>query len=218
MATAGEIMQLDGLRVGVTGHRPDRLDQADLPELRARVAEVLSALQDGSCGRVTLVSALAEGADQLVAEVAVAAGLRLVCPLPFPLETYDQDFAVGNALGAFRTLLEQAAEVEELPGSRSSPSVEAAAYAAVGARIVDRADVLLAIWDGARSRGAGGTADVVAQARRVGVPTVWIAATPPHRVTILDGGSTRTGSALTALEAVRTRLEHSIRRTSHTEL
>ena len=205
MATAGEIMQRDGLRVGVTGHRPDRLAKADLPELRARVAEVLSALQDGSCGRVTLVSALAEGADQLVAEVALAAGLRLVSPLPFPLETYDLDFANGHALGAFRTLLAQAAEVEELPGSRDSPGERAAAYAAVGARIVDRVDALLAIWDGAQSRGAGGTADVVAQARRAGVPSVWISATTPHRVTILDSDVPTRAIAHAAMDAVRTR-------------
>jgi len=215
MATAGETMQLDGLRVGVTGHRPDRLARADLPELRARVAEVLSALQAGSRGRVTLVSALAEGADQLVAEVALKAGLRLVCPLPFPLETYGQDFAGAGALGTFRTLLAQAAEVEELPGSRGSPDAEAAAYAAVGARIVDRSDVLLAIWDGAQSRGAGGTADVVAQARRAGLPAVWISATPPHRATVLDSDLVGTGNTLTALEAMRTHVEHSTGRSSH---
>ncbi len=207
MATAGETMQLEGLRVGVTGHRPDRLARADLPELRAQVAEVLSSLQAGIRGQVTLISALAEGADQLAAEVAVAAGLRWVCPLPFPLETYDRDFSSGGALRSFRTLLAQAAEVEELPGSRGSPDTEAAAYAAVGVRIGDRADVLLAIWDGAPSRGAGGTADVVGQARRAGVPAVWIAATPPHRVTILAADSMGTGNARTALEALRTHVE-----------
>lgn len=205
MGVAGETMPLDELRVGVTGHRPNRLAEADLPELRARVRQVLAVLHATTHGQVTVVSALAEGADQLVAEEAVEAGFRLVCPLPFPLATYDRDFADGAALAAFRSLLAQAAEVEELSGSRGSPEREVAAYAAVGARIVDHADILLTIWDGARSRGAGGTANVIEQARQTGVPAVWIAATPPHRVTILGGRSTRTGTTQAALEAVRTR-------------
>ena len=204
MATAGETMQLEGLSVGVTGHRPDRLARADLPELRARVGEALSSLQAGSRGQVTLISALAEGADQLAAEVAMAAGIPFVCPLPFPIESYVQDFSSGGARRSFRTLLAQAAEVEELPGSRGSPDGEVAAYSAVGARIVDRSDVLLAIWDGAPSRGAGGTADVIGQARRAGIPVVWIAATPPHRLTILAADSIGPGDARAALEALWT--------------
>jgi hypothetical protein len=40
---------------------------------------------------------------------------------------------------------------------------------------VDRSDVLLAVWDGRPARGFGGTGDVVAYARRRGVPVevVW---------------------------------------------
>jgi hypothetical protein len=49
------------------------------------------------------------------------------------------------------------------------------AYRAAGQRVVGLAEVLLAVWDGTRSEGVGGTADVVAFAGERGVPTtvVW---------------------------------------------
>ncbi|NUP64306.1 MAG: hypothetical protein HOW71_19265 [Nonomuraea sp.] len=43
------------------------------------------------------------------------------------------------------------------------------------ARMLDDAEVLFAIWDGQPARGYGGTADVVAEARRREVPVrvIW---------------------------------------------
>ena len=42
-------------------------------------------------------------------------------------------------------------------------------------RMLDDADVLFAVWDGQPARGYGGTADVVAEARRRKVPVrvIW---------------------------------------------
>lgn len=49
------------------------------------------------------------------------------------------------------------------------------AYMAASETLVTRSDRLLAVWDGKPSGGLGGTADVVAHARHVGVPVevVW---------------------------------------------
>jgi hypothetical protein len=47
-------------------------------------------------------------------------------------------------------------------------------YAEAGRVTVERCDALLAIWDGAPSRGVGGTADAVAEARDGKVPLYWI--------------------------------------------
>ena len=49
-------------------------------------------------------------------------------------------------------------------------------YAEAGSFVVDRCDALVAIWDGAPSRGVGGTADAVARARDREVPLYWIRA------------------------------------------
>ena len=189
----------DALRVGVTGHRPDRLQIPDLAALRAVVREVLAVIGRASGGRVTVVSPLAEGADQLAAAEALAAGFQLVCPLPFPADEYTRDFASPASAEAFRALLTRASAVEELPGSRATPEDERAAYAAVGARVLDGADLLLTIWDGRRARGPGGTAEIVVEARRRGVPTVWIEARPPHGVRVLAGDNGPQGESLDAL-------------------
>ena len=42
-----------------------------------------------------VLSALAEGADRLVARVALAQGVKLVAPLPLPIEEYRRDFEPG---------------------------------------------------------------------------------------------------------------------------
>jgi hypothetical protein len=43
---------------------------------------------------------------------------------------------------------------------------------AASERMLDLADQLVAVWDGLPARGYGGTADVVAAARRRGMPVV----------------------------------------------
>jgi hypothetical protein len=172
------------IRVGITGHREDRLGNGDLAALRARVADILTVISRIGDGRVTIISPLADGADQLVAEEALAAGFRLECPLPFPLDDYALDF--GEDVGDLRALLARAAVVEELPGSRTTPEARRAAYTAVGERVVRDADLLLAIWDGQEARGEGGTADIVALGRRRGLPIIWIDAGPPHPVEVLN--------------------------------
>src|SRR5439155_12740709 len=60
----------------------------------------------------------------------------------------------------------------------------------------DRCDVLIALWDGQPARGRGGTAEVVALARRVGRPLICIGSEPPFAVTEeLGDGLARTAFA-----------------------
>jgi hypothetical protein len=105
------------LRVGVTGHRPDRQKRPDpdIPVARAAIAEVLAAISRAVHGvaevgsglfaltahtgqtsvdrRLRLVSALAAGPDQWVAAEAVSLGYELQCVLPFSRQEYAEDFA-----------------------------------------------------------------------------------------------------------------------------
>jgi len=53
-------------------------------------------------------------------------------------------------------------------------------------RVVDLADLLIAVWDGKPARGPGGTADVVAYAASAGKPYVWL---DPIRLTTRTGGA-----------------------------
>src|ERR1700676_5242050 len=83
------------LVIGVTGHR-DLLD-ADIGGLKQDVAAVFEQLKAdclGGYGETPMIglSALAEGADELVAQVALALGAALIARLPLPLSEYRRDF------------------------------------------------------------------------------------------------------------------------------
>ncbi|MBL8524234.1 MAG: hypothetical protein JNN20_11135 [Betaproteobacteria bacterium] len=177
--------------VGVTGHRLERMPGADLDKIRITVADLLSRVRlaaDDVGGKhaahfasnkphLRLVTALADGADTIAAEVALAAGWRLDACLPFARDEYERDFAEGEHRESFHRLLDQSAATFALSGTRADAG---ASYEAVGHVLLDQVDILLALWDGEPGRGRGGTARVVAEAIARHIPVVHID---------VDGGS-----------------------------
>jgi hypothetical protein len=169
------------LRVGVTGTRtfaggpPAHLGERItglLGAIRARAA------RDGVAARLTLVSPLAEGADRLVAELALKAGYELVCPLPFPRDEYVHDFATADSRADFERLLAQAnGRVLALDGQRGDEADRC--YEAVGRLVVRNCDLLIGIWDGHVGGGRGGAADTIRYSASFGPPVVWLHATDP---------------------------------------
>ncbi len=172
----------------MTGHRSEALAGAEGAVLRTQVRNVLEAIQQHAASqRVVVISPLAAGADQIVAEEALALGWELHAPLPFPHQVYAEDFDELTKM-RFRSLLERASAVIELPGTRATPATARAAYAAVGNQVVNDSDLLLAIWDGDDGRGEGGTFDVITMARERNIPIIWISSWPPHAVRqLMDG-------------------------------
>ncbi|NMW24855.1 hypothetical protein HFP05_10925, partial [Rhodanobacter denitrificans] len=80
------------LVIGVTSHR--NIPAGEIEPIRQRVRDFLGQLRrDFPALPLVVLSALAEGGDQLVAHEALAAGARLVAPLPLPRELYVDDFA-----------------------------------------------------------------------------------------------------------------------------
>ena len=122
-----------------------------------------------SAGQITGICSLAEGADQVFAEVLLERGGRLevVVPCRGYLDAFDSER--GRQL--YRELAGRASALVQLPFSKPCPE----AYLAAGLVVVERCERLLALWDGQKARGLGGTADVVDYARAVGRPTtaVW---------------------------------------------
>lgn len=161
------------VRIGVTGHR--RLD--DEARIAAEVDRVVSRIRQlvpvspSTPVMFTVVSALAEGADRLVArELTRDEGADLEVALPLPAEDYRRDFASEDSRREFDELLGGATMVTEGPPSKTRKG----AYERVGRYVVDRSDVLVAIWDGEPSKGPGGTARVVAYAKERQAPFFWI--------------------------------------------
>jgi hypothetical protein len=111
------------------------------------------------------VSALADGADQLFADAVLALGGSLEVLVP---ATRYRDALPAESLPAYDRLLASASAVERLAYVDSSDE----AHVAAGRWLVERCDLILAIWDGEPPRGPGGTGEVVAYARERGVPVV----------------------------------------------
>jgi len=167
------------LRVGVTGHRTLRPQAVD--RLRDQAREVLGSAREAvrTLGpvpgldtavepRLILVSPLAEGADQLVAEAGLDLGYELQCAFPFPAEVYARDFEPGSEAGVrFDALRARAAAVFEMDGSRERAED---AYLAVGRLVLEQSDLLVAIWDGKDEKGRGGTGQIVRDALEAGIP------------------------------------------------
>jgi hypothetical protein len=180
--------------VGTTGHRPNRLREADLGLLRERVREMLRLLratfrdltgERGATRLLRVLSALAEGSDRIVAQEAIPLGFQLEGILPFRQEEYERDFESTESRAEFHDLLSRAAEVLELAGSRQNRETRQAAYSAAGRSLLEKSRVLLAVWDGRRGRGKGGTAEVIADALGRRIPTIWISSIPPHGAQLL---------------------------------
>jgi hypothetical protein len=179
----------DCLRIGVTGHRSLPEDQSLADRVAEAVRGVIDWRDEPPC--LVVVSALAPGADRLVAEAVLRVpGAELEALLPMPPEEVELDFPEPASRAEFRDLLARAREIDVIPSAGS----RRANFESAGLAMLERIDVLLALWDGEPARGQGGTAEIVAYAETRGLPVVWIATTAPYPVRILGGALDRAGT------------------------
>jgi len=117
----------------------------------------------------TVVSALAEGADRIVAKLVLKRnGSSLVCVLPVAeknVSTYRADFTSDKSREDFDELRGQARRQLEPPPdlvpAEASQEQRDAGYLWAGQEVARNSDVIIAIWDGEQGRGVGGTADLI---------------------------------------------------------
>jgi hypothetical protein len=172
------------LVIGITGHRDIR--EEDRPKLEEKVKEIFLQLRrDYRATPLILISALAEGADRLAAEVALSphVGVRLIVPMPMPMDLYEQDFDSVSVLETpvgtvvvdassreeFHTLLNKADTWFQLGLAEGNTQKSIAKpgperdrqYELVGKYIAQQSQILIALWDGVDSNRVGGTASVV---------------------------------------------------------
>ena len=154
------------LVVGVTSHR--NIPAREVDAIRRRVREFFAQLQrDFPTLPLVVLSALAEGGDQLVAEEALSVGAQLIAPLPLPRALYVEDFHHPATRASFDALCARAQVIDLplLPDSthhnigNHGPERDRQ-YGQAGVFIARHCHLLLAIWDGKRSDRLGGTAQV----------------------------------------------------------
>jgi hypothetical protein len=154
--------------VGVTGHRI----LAEVERVSTGVEDAVVRIGEAFPGRaLTVLSALAEGADRLVVEAVLERpDGRLVAVLPLPADDYETDFRSDESKRTFRRLLGRSDDVVVMP----SASTREEAYEAAGRHVLENCDVLLTVWDGHGAQGQGGTGAIVAEARGRGLPIAWV--------------------------------------------
>jgi hypothetical protein len=149
-------------RIAISGHRA-------LPSETERLVRdaLTSALERFPAPTVVGVSCLADGADALFAEAVLDRGGRLAVVVP-AVEYRDALPAKHHA--TYDRLLAAAEEVHRLDFQASTSE----SHMAASERMLDLSEELFAVWDGLPARGFGGTADVVGEARRRGMPVTVI--------------------------------------------
>jgi hypothetical protein len=178
----------------VTGHRAEVLSPEAVPRIEERVRDVLRQVEESGRAlleterdcfgsftpRMRFVSPIADGADQIAAEAALALGWELEVVLPFDRNAYRASLATDDSRRRFDSLMGRASCLLELPGD---PDQGLDAYVMTGRATVAHCDVLIAVWDGLPPRGRGGTGEVVQLALTRGTAIIHVPLTP--------GGDTR---------------------------
>jgi hypothetical protein len=157
------------LVVGVTSHRNIR--EAETAAIRERVRAILDRLSSEVGSSLVVLTALAEGGDQIVAEEALRLGIPVFAVLPMQRSDYARDFADESSRERFESLLAaslaiELAKVAADPSERLPEDATGNArdrhYAEAGIYVASHSHILLAIWDGKDSALVGGTAQIVA--------------------------------------------------------
>jgi hypothetical protein len=185
------------LVIGVTGHFD--LRDADLPLLRKEVEAVFDRLErdyanprpwrqagaghkQSAAMPMIVLSALGQGADQLVVRAALARGLQVIAALPLPIDSYRLDFEWdldrAETMADFEAWMTRPDIHKLFVGFEKGNSPDDVRmlghqrnlqYRRAGAFIARHCDVLIALWDGKADASTGCTAEIVGF-KRHGIP------------------------------------------------
>jgi hypothetical protein len=152
-------------KYAISGHR--RLGQRAMANLKCKNFFAASGPPS------VLLSGLAEGADQLVAEIALDSSWQVQAILPMHLSEYEKDFTAPTALAQFHALLARCHRIIEIPLASavdrdihtiSTPRdgvTREQQYRNLGRYLVEYTQTMLLLWDGdASSPKPGVTAEV----------------------------------------------------------
>jgi hypothetical protein len=191
------------IRIGVTGHVDLVETDALLDVLRGRIRVIREELPFAGdewrkvdrhpLVRLAVVSQLALGADRLVVREVLdeAASRGEEARLEVILPMHRHSYALAQGFSAedrreFDALLNLA--VWTCEPKRGGEPVGENPYRAAGRQMLERCDVLIALWDGEPSRGPGGTAETLLEAAWHGCPCIWIK--PEDKLSFYDNFTT----------------------------
>lgn len=192
------VIAFTGHRIDAPGRPVPRFPASQEGEIKEQIRQAVVASKAGFG-----YAAAASGADILFLEVMQEMGLETFVHLPLPEEDFIRE-SVADAgpawLERYRKVTSQATEFTWASGKGPLAfdygNRLLFGAARLQARQLDSDLLVLAVWDGAPSQGAGGTADYVALARGVGTPVQIIpvaspASSPAAATAPLDPGPHR---------------------------
>ena len=153
--------------IGVVGHRD--LVPAQVPAIRDAARAQLVRLQQGAPDlRLQLLCAVADGADLLVAEVAMELGIEVVALLTFPEDICRGDLISDEARAQFDRVMQKAQRLEvplpdgvtreDLAGNGPARDQQ---YQRAALLLARYCSLLVAVWDGKPTPHAAGSARVI---------------------------------------------------------
>jgi len=199
------------LRVGVVGHRPDKLELAARTRIEQQLRNIFAAIDveanyllatSKDCylkdrPAVRLISGFAQGSDQLAVSVCPP-DWEIEAILPFPKDRYIRTFSAKHfdeeVQNPFDEILKRANVITELSPENTddhAPPHKGArppekGYAEAGSYLLRQIDLLIAIWDGKPPKIAG-TGAVARHAFEGGIPVVWIATEDDYVPRLIKG-------------------------------
>ncbi|MFH0733418.1 MAG: hypothetical protein V1773_02475 [bacterium] len=160
--------------LGVTGHRD--LREKDIPILQKKVSLIFSELEIlYPHSSFILLSALAEGADRLVAKEALKRGIVVNAPLPLPIDEYIKDFTSEQSQNEFLDILSKCAQsfvVNNLDKEEKN-ELRDYAYQRSNIYIALHSQILIALWDGVENNKVGGSAEMI-RFKSEGIPQKYL--------------------------------------------
>jgi hypothetical protein len=163
-ATGSSIRLPATLAIGFTGHRKLH----DEAKCRKLLFDFLSQRKAAAPGMIYGVSSVAAGGDLLFCESCVELEIPLLVLLPMPAEQFREDFDAATWARAERAM-GKAVSVEVTGGNQPRNEL----YYECGIETVQQSRLLIALWNGEKSHGMGGTEDIVSFAKELGRPIVW---------------------------------------------
>jgi hypothetical protein len=198
------------IKIGITGHRilkePERIASKVREALNSSIYELFDRPfpmpESITPFAFTVVTALAEGADRLVArEVLKFPDSEIEVILPFIKNKYKNDFTSSSSkkefeelyrLASNRTILERQPE-KYSKSTKNTSKNRGNSYQEAGQKVIDECDLLIAVWDGKPAKGIGGTGEIVAYASEKQCPIIIISANGQNTITIEKWNGLRSG-------------------------
>jgi hypothetical protein len=165
------------------------------------------------------MTGMAHGADLLVVRAALQAGWQIDAALPLPLERHLEDFDTDSAAELRAVLGDPAVTCTVLPAPAGADldakhgAGRSVFYSNLTQALIDRTDLLLALWDGKASSRPGGTADTVRRYLEVSSHFVyWIPTQRSGAVDRASGGPTYLSGAGDISQPLGSKMPHALER------